>query len=104
VTEGSPKFRTGRHVHDWIINTVKHERVPEIIPYCHNVVTVGIQPDTPVNDNGVTRHGKGTQPKRQNVDGQVESGLNFEPVYFRTNWNPRKRFSVMDCNRIVDGL
>ncbi len=80
--EGSPKFRTGGHVHDGIVNTMKHEQVPKIVPYYHNVVTVGIHPDATVKDNAITSHRKSAQPKRQNVDGQVEGGLNFESADF----------------------
>ncbi len=101
MTERPPEFRTGGHVHDWIVNTVKHERVPKVIPRYHNGLKVNIQLDTPVNDNGITRHRKGAHPKRQNVDGQVESGLNFESADFGADWHPWKRFSVI---LIVGGM
>jgi hypothetical protein len=80
---------------------MEHERVPKIIPRYHNGVKVNIQLDAPVKDNGITRHRKGTQPKRQNVDRQVKSGLNFESADFRASRHPWKRFSVI---LIVSGM
>jgi hypothetical protein len=61
---------------------MEHKDVPKKIPCYHNGVKVNFQPDAPVKDNGIKSHRKGTQPKRQNVDGQVESGLNFESADF----------------------
>jgi hypothetical protein len=66
-----------------------------------NVVKVNLQLDTPVSDNGITRHRKGTQSKRQNVDRQVKSGLNFESADFQAPRLPGKPFSAV---LIVDGL
>jgi hypothetical protein len=95
VNDRSTEFGAGWHVHDRIIDAVEHEQVPQMtVDIDSRVRAVGFEPDTPVEGHDVTWHGKSAQPKRQNVDGHVESGSDFKSIDFRAHWHPRKTLGV----------
>ena len=99
MEERSPEFRAAQHVHHRIVNTVKQEKVPHVRPCNQNRGAITFQPDAPVESYGVTGNRKRAQPKRQDVDGHVECGLDFESVDFRATIHPVKTFRVQLAQR-----
>lgn len=78
---------------------MQQEKIPHVRPSQQNGAAISLQADAPIETDGVTRNGKRTQPEREDIDGHVESSLNFKSTDFRIAVRPGKTSSA----QMIDG-
>ncbi len=64
MNQGTFEFSTSKNVHQWIVNGMDEEQICQVRIYKENSWAVCLEPNTPINSDGIQGDWESTETKR----------------------------------------